>query len=141
MSETNEQVAKNTLKIAPAKGRPMLSWVGKRPLREIVAFPSQDVERFEASDGGALLGNADWSEWPKRYDRGGLLFHGDNKEVLGAVKKQVPVWLTRYRSVPNESRVGTAARLLGEENRGSAYGSRAAMPVCRLCGGYRTSRS
>ncbi len=24
----------------------------------------------------------DWSEWPEPFDRGGLLFHGDNKEVL-----------------------------------------------------------
>ena len=39
--------------IAKAKGRPMLSWVGKRPLREVRAFPSQLVERFapDARDG------------------------------------------------------------------------------------------
>lgn len=68
------------VKIAKAKGRPMLAWVGKRPLRELVAFPAQEVERFAAE--GGLTADIDWSEWPERYPRGGLLFHGDNKEVL-----------------------------------------------------------
>ena len=69
--------------IAKAKGRPMLSWIGKRPLREVRAFPSQLVERFapDARD-GVVAADVDWSEWPERFDRGGLLFHGDNKEVL-----------------------------------------------------------
>jgi len=69
-----------SVKVAAAKGRPMLSWVGKRPLREVRAYPAQLIERFGA-DGTA--GDAvDWSDWPDRYERGGLLFHGDNKEVL-----------------------------------------------------------
>ena len=58
----------------------MLSWVGKRPLREVRAFPAQAVERF--STDGSINPDVDWSGWPERYDRGGLLFHGDNKEVL-----------------------------------------------------------
>ena len=37
----------NVVKIAAAKGRPMLSWVGKRPLSEIVAYPAQKVEVFD----------------------------------------------------------------------------------------------
>ena len=62
----------------------MLSWVGKRPLREVRAFPAQLIERFSASPGaeGAIGPEVDWSDWPDRYERGGLLFHGDNKEVL-----------------------------------------------------------
>jgi len=61
----------------------MLSWVGKRPLREVQAFPSQLVERFapETPD-GIVASDVDWTDWPERFDRGGLLFHGDNKEVL-----------------------------------------------------------
>lgn len=72
------------VKVAAAKGRPMLSWVGKRPLREVRAFPAQAVERFAAADAAAALVGAevDWSDWPGRYERGGLLFHGENKEVL-----------------------------------------------------------
>lgn len=31
---------------------------------------------------GAVNPDVDWADWPGRFDRGGLLFHGDNKEVL-----------------------------------------------------------
>ena len=53
----------------------MLSWVGKRPLGLITAFPAQPVERFDPQD---VLG----AEQKEAYANGGLLFHGDNKEVL-----------------------------------------------------------
>jgi adenine-specific DNA-methyltransferase len=54
--------------VAAAKGRPMLTWVGKRPLRRVTAFPAQLVETFNP------LGQKDgWQN---------LLFHGDNKDVL-----------------------------------------------------------
>jgi len=46
----------------------MLTWVGKRPLRHVTTFPAQHVESFNPA--GDLTG------------KGGLLFHGDNKEVL-----------------------------------------------------------
>ncbi|MBI3104690.1 MAG: site-specific DNA-methyltransferase, partial [Candidatus Rokubacteria bacterium] len=60
----------------------MLTWVGKRPLREVTAFPAQHVESFDpAGDAAKRAGDA-WQDWPDRYPRGGLLFHGDNKEVL-----------------------------------------------------------
>jgi len=64
-----------TVKVAAAKGRPMLSWVGKRPLGLVTAFPAQAVERFDPQH---VLG----AEQPEAYTGGGLLFHGDNKEVL-----------------------------------------------------------
>jgi DNA modification methylase len=70
------------VKIAPAKGRPMLSWVGKRPLTHVPAFPAQHIETFTASGPGAPSADVDWADWPDHYPRGGLLFHGDNKEVL-----------------------------------------------------------
>ena len=54
--------------IAAAKGRPMLTWVGKRPLRRVTAFPAQLVETFNPLD--------QKDGWQN------LLFHGDNKEVL-----------------------------------------------------------
>jgi hypothetical protein len=59
---------KETVTITAAKGRPMLSWVGKRPLRHVTAFPAQHIESFNPAGEPA--------------DKGGLLFHGDNKEVL-----------------------------------------------------------
>src|ERR1017187_4303741 len=59
---------KETVTITAAKGRPMLSWVGKRPLRHVTAFPAQHIESFNPAGEPA--------------DKGGLLFHGDNKEVM-----------------------------------------------------------
>lgn len=74
--------AQQEVKISAAKGRPMLVWVGKRPLRSVTAFPAQHIESFNA-DSSIPISNAKiWHNWPKLYPRGGLLFHGDNKEVL-----------------------------------------------------------
>jgi DNA modification methylase len=69
------------IKISAAKGRPMLSWVGKRPLRHVTPFPAQHVESFSVDD-ERKLDEGTWEEWPDVYPKGGLLFHGDNKEVL-----------------------------------------------------------
>ena len=60
-----KETSQTTVDIKPAKGRPMLQWVGKRPLRRLTAFPAQLVEVF--------------GEAP---ESGGRLYHGDNKEVL-----------------------------------------------------------
>lgn len=70
--------------VGRAKGRPMLSWVGKKPLGRVTAFPAQLIERFSAEDAKHSLqpSGVDWSEWPKDQPQGGLLYHGDNKEVL-----------------------------------------------------------
>ena len=71
------------VKITPAKGRPMLSWVGKRPLRAIPALPAQHIETFDPSQDFPKEKDAEiWREWPSEYQKGGLIFHGDNKEVL-----------------------------------------------------------
>ena len=75
---------KAEVKITAAKGRPMLTWVGKRPLSHVTAFPAQHVETFSpaplAGEGGGE--GSIWKDWPSAYPKGGLLFHGDNKEVL-----------------------------------------------------------
>src|SRR5215469_13719179 len=72
------------MKITPARGRPMLNWVGKRPITSIVSRPAQLVETFEPiveltqpEDKGSL-----WEKWPATDPKSGLLFYGDNKEVL-----------------------------------------------------------
>lgn len=71
------------VKITPAKGRPMLTWVGKRPLSHVTAFPAQHVETFESPQSAITNPKSDiWRDWPAAYPKGGLLFHGDNKEVL-----------------------------------------------------------
>jgi DNA modification methylase len=66
-------VKKTEVKITPAKGRPMLTWVGKRPLTHVTAFPAQHVETFDPHPSPLSL---------QGRREGGLLFHGDNKEVL-----------------------------------------------------------
>jgi DNA modification methylase len=74
------------VEIKPAKGRPMLTWVGKKPLRHAIAYPAQLVESFNAAPPSALGKGAGglgrWPDWPKGMPQTGLLFHGDNKDVL-----------------------------------------------------------
>ena len=69
--------------VAKAKGRPMLTWVGKKPLARVRAYPAQAIERFDATAGKPMpLQEATWTDWSKDLPQGGLLYHGDNKEVL-----------------------------------------------------------
>jgi len=56
------------VKIGEAKGRPMLHWVGKQPLDYVKSFPAQKVEVF--------------NPLCEENEDQGLLFHGDNKDVL-----------------------------------------------------------
>lgn len=69
-----------TVQIKPAKGRPMLTWVGKRPLRNVTAYPAQLVETF--SPKSEISQPSIWKDWPSDFSRAGLLFHGDNKDVM-----------------------------------------------------------
>ena len=85
MTEQTKTKKKPTeVTVGRAKGRPMLSWVGKKPLGRVTAFPAQSIERFGVDDVEHPLppSAADWSKWPKDLPQGGLLYHGDNKEVL-----------------------------------------------------------
>lgn len=61
------------VKLGAAKGRPMLQWVGKKPLSRVTAFPAQLVETF---DPGGELASA------SALQASGNLYYGDNKEVL-----------------------------------------------------------
>jgi hypothetical protein len=61
------------VKLGAAKGRPMLQWVGKKPLSRVTAFPAQFVEAFDPT---AELAS------PSGVQASGNLFYGDNKEVL-----------------------------------------------------------
>jgi DNA modification methylase len=62
------------VEIKPAKGRPMLTWVGKKPLRYAIAYPAQLVETFHTANLKSKIEN--------QKSELGLLFHGDNKDVL-----------------------------------------------------------
>ena len=63
----------------------MLIWVGKKPLERLTAFPAQKIEEFAPPLSAPVkggLGAVEWNDWPSNYPKNGLLFHGDNKEVL-----------------------------------------------------------
>ena len=75
-------MSKKEIPVAKAKGRPMLTWVGKKPLARVTAFPAQHIETVPAPQGDMPLAAVDWSDWPRDLPQGGLLYHGDNKEVL-----------------------------------------------------------
>ena len=60
------------LKITPLKGRPMLHWVGKKPLDVVLHFPTQLCETVGVDNPPA---EPSYSEFVKSdYN---LLFHGD----------------------------------------------------------------
>ncbi len=64
-----------TLTIQSAKGRPMLTWVGKQPLARLPVFPAQLVETFTPTPQAA-------SPLPTAPTIDNAIYHGDNKEVL-----------------------------------------------------------
>ncbi len=70
------------MKIKPVKGRPMLHWVGKRPIDIISNYPAQLVDTY----------NVENPEKEPTYDKfkdgPNLLFHGDNKEILSTLLVQ-----------------------------------------------------
>ncbi len=70
------------MKIKPVKGRPMLHWVGKRPIDTISNYPAQLVDTY----------NVENAEKEPNYDKfkdgPNLLFHGDNKEILSTLLVQ-----------------------------------------------------
>ena len=71
---------KTSLKVAPLKGRPMLHWVGKKPLDVVRHFPAQLCETVEIDDPPA---EPSYKEFAKSSYN--LLFHGDNKEILSSL--------------------------------------------------------
>lgn len=69
------------IKISEAKGRPMLRWVGKKPLDQIKSFPAQLVEVFDPTEKTKQIENPSFESLQNNWQN--LLFHGDNKEVMG----------------------------------------------------------
>lgn len=69
--------------ITPPKGRPMLYWMGKKPIESVKSYPSQLIEIYDP------FSNTKFHEFPKyedlEKDWHNLLFEGDNKEVLATL--------------------------------------------------------
>jgi adenine-specific DNA-methyltransferase len=79
-TNSSKPISETRVEIKPAKGRPMLTWVGKKPLRHATAYPAQLIESFNAQPKTKKAET--WQDWPKDIPPTGLLFHGDNKDVL-----------------------------------------------------------
>jgi len=62
----------DTQQISKAKGRPMLTWMGKKPLEKVEYFPAQEKE---------VYGDKDSKEFNK-------IFWGDNLQVLSHLLKE-----------------------------------------------------
>ena len=71
------------IKISPAKGRPMLRWVGKKALDYVKGFPAQLVEVFDPLNTGQKIETPTYEELKDNWQN--LLFHGDNKEVMATL--------------------------------------------------------
>ena len=67
------------MNITPVKGRPMLHWVGKRPIDTIQAYPAQLVDTYNVKVPEKE------PTYEKFKDSPNLLFHGDNKEILSTL--------------------------------------------------------
>ena len=70
------------MKIKPVKGRPMLHWVGKRPIDTISNYPAQLVDTYNVENPEKE------PSYDKFLDGPNLLFQGDNKEILSALLVQ-----------------------------------------------------
>lgn len=68
------------LKIQKIKGRPMLHWVGKKPIDVIENYPAQLMETV---GGKRELTTPSFDALEQEWSN--LLFHGDNKEILSTL--------------------------------------------------------
>ena len=71
------------IKVTPTKGRPMLKWVGKKPLDYVKGFPSQLVETFDPQNNIKISDILSYENLKDNWQN--LLFHGDNKDVLATL--------------------------------------------------------
>ncbi|MCK4257129.1 site-specific DNA-methyltransferase [candidate division WOR-3 bacterium] len=79
-------MAENKIKISSAKGRPMLNWVGKKPLDYVKGFPAQLVEVFDPPGDLSLRAKGEAISYENLKDNWhNLLFHGDNKDILATL--------------------------------------------------------
>ena len=67
--------------VLEAKGRPMLKWAGKKSLDQVKSFPSQLVETYDPTNSVKFSETPSYLNLVKNWYN--LIFHGDNKEVLG----------------------------------------------------------
>lgn len=77
---------KEEIKIVPVKGRPMLNWIGKKPLDYVKGYPVQPLEIFDPLKTNLKYDVPRYENLEKKWQN--LLFHGDNKDVLATLLEQ-----------------------------------------------------
>jgi len=71
------------MNITPPKGRPMLYWVGKKPIESVKSYPTQLVEVYDPFKNTRFYEIPEYEDLEKDWHN--LLFEGDNKEVLATL--------------------------------------------------------
>jgi len=71
------------IKITPVKGRPMLNWVGKKPLDYVKGYPAVLMEAFDPLKTNLKYDVPQYEKLEKNWQN--LLFYGDNKDVLATL--------------------------------------------------------
>jgi len=74
------------IKISPTKGRPMLNWVGKKPLDYVKGYPAVLMEVFDPLKTNLEYDVPRYENLEKNWQN--LLFYGDNKDVLATLLEQ-----------------------------------------------------
>jgi DNA modification methylase len=81
-----KQTKEQKIKISPTKGRPMLSWVGKKPLDYVKGYPAVLMEVFDPLKTNLKYDVPKYENLEKNWQN--LLFYGDNKDVLATLLEQ-----------------------------------------------------
>jgi len=81
-----KQSKERKIKITPAKGRPMLNWVGKKPLDYVKGYPAALMEVFDPLKTNLKYDIPKYERLEKNWQN--LLFYGDNKDVLATLLEQ-----------------------------------------------------
>jgi DNA modification methylase len=74
------------IRISPTKGRPMLNWVGKKPLDYVKGYPAVLMEVFDPLRTNLRYDVPRYESLEKNWQN--LLFYGDNKDVLATLLEQ-----------------------------------------------------
>ena len=83
---SKKQPSEQKIKITPTKGRPMLNWVGKKPLDYVKGYPAVLMEVFDPLKTGLKYDIPRFEDLKKNWQN--LLFYGDNKDVLATLLEQ-----------------------------------------------------
>ena len=83
---SKQQSKEQKIKITSAKGRPMLTWVGKKSLDYVKGYPAVLTEIFDPLKTDLKYDVPKYENLEKNWQN--LLFYGDNKDVLATLLEQ-----------------------------------------------------